>query len=68
MTMNDRIRDADMLISRYRASLEALRSVADDVALLLADDGVEAERRLRLGAHELRRALAACRRAAGEDP
>lgn len=66
--MNNRIREADMAIARYRASLESLRDVAADVARLLTDDGVTAEIRLRLGAHQLRQALAACARAEGEDP
>jgi hypothetical protein len=60
--MNHTIMDAEMLLARYRASLEALRDLATDVLpLVRSEDAREREH----AARAIERALAACRRAAG---
>lgn len=61
--MNKHVLDAEMLLTRYRASLEALRSLAEDVVDLV--ESANADER-KLAAYSLRRALAACARAAGD--
>lgn len=56
------VTDAEMMLARYRASLEALRDLAADMLpLLRSEDPREREH----AARALERALAACQRAAG---